>query len=143
VKKSTKIILIISHIITLLVSAWGVVLSIGYSAGRSSTLLITISTILIFSPFIALFYFLNKNQKKYRILGLTIYILLSPFFYMLIYEIFSSVYISIELNEILSIFTDLVRLLYITYAILYIYPFFIFYRIYKNEELEKNKETQH
>jgi hypothetical protein len=141
-KKSTKIILIISHIITLLVSAWGVILSIAFSGGGGSTILIAIATTLVFSPFMALFYFLNKNLKIYRIIGLSLYILLSPIFYMLIYEILSSIYISIELNEIASIFTDIVGLLYITYAILYIYPFFIFYRIYKNEKLEKNKETQ-
>jgi len=139
-KKRTKIILTISHLVTLLVSLWGVILTIGFS-GSGSSPFFTISIILISLTFFSLFYNLFKNLKMYRIIGLSLYLLISPFFYMLIYEIISSIYILIKLGELSSIFSNTYLLLYILYAFLYIYPIIIFFKIYINEKREKNKQA--
>lgn len=135
----TQIILTVIHIVLLLVCIWAVLLYLAFGGFFNPTARVII-ILLISSPFVAMLYFLHKNLKIYVIIGFTINVLLFPLFYMLAYEVITSISLSIKLDGITGIFNDSTNnLLYSTYVFFYIYLFYAYYRINKNEKKRHQK----
>lgn len=137
---ATIAILLISHTVTCMVCVWAAILFTAFSADHNTTILL-IFTLIIILAFITLVYCLFKNLKLYKILGLILYLLLSPVFITLVYEVILSISLSIQLEEISLIFKDTVLLLYITYCFLYIFPLIVLLKIRSGEKNHISSES--
>ena len=125
---ATIAILLISHTVTCMVCVWAAMLFTAFSASHNTTVLLTFTLIIILA-FLTLIYSLFKNLKLYKALGIILYLLLSPVFITLMYEVIFSISLIIELGEIGSIFNDTVLWLYILFCFLYIFPLIVLFKI--------------
>lgn len=71
--------------------------------------------------FFTLFYLLFKNLKVYLSLTILFYLFISPIFFMLLYEVVTSIYYSIMLKD-LSVLNDSGFQIYFLCSILYLIP---------------------
>jgi hypothetical protein len=137
---ATIAILLISHTVTCMVCVWAAMLFTAFSPSHNTTALLTFTLIIIIA-FLTLIYSLFKNLKLYKALGIILYLLLSPVFITLMYEVIFSISLIIELGDIGSIYNDTVLWLYIIYCFLYIFPLIVLFKIRHEKKSFVNSET--
>lgn len=139
-KTITKILLLLSHILISLFTIWGAILEraliarpdLPESSFWYHDVLIGSSCIILFVLPVLLF----LNLRWYRIIGLICYLIISLFWYSMIYYIVSSLSLYASLGH-LEDFFDLTHVFYFLCILFYLYPFVFFIKSFIQQTFKK------
>lgn len=140
-KTITKILLLISHILISLFTIWGAMLERALIARPDlpesvfwyhDVLIGTSCVILFVLPFL-----LFLNLRWYRIIGLICYVLISLFWYIMIYSMICNFSLYLKLGHLVDFF-DITHVFYLLCILFYFYPLVFYVKSIIQQSLKKN-----